>query len=396
MANVMTPSEASAPTVGQAPTNVPQGSQMVPFRRAAGAVRTDVSVNDTGLTLSTGQQKLIHTVPGTGYMCWLDLIATISVTANASTVSVVYAEDGPWTALGPTTLDAGGGQTINLQNGYEAHLVNIYGGYLASNDAASSDTNIFTIAASGTGATAGNLVVRARLPLIIDEHSLRGIMGNQSRGTKYNLRSDLGASGDIFTTAPAPIAATSITRVYGYLPVPGDRDARGVPQEKVPRDYGIIHWITSAKNESNPGAGQVNHYVRNLQNAVRTFILVFRQGTTTSPRSAAETALSGAGATSITLKVGSDVIFNETFDERRRIMYQQYGGQDAPKGVLCYSFIQDREHQAGWEFGDTYLYLGDITEAQFIITYPSGYTANAANSLTIITDSLSIPDNVVI
>jgi hypothetical protein len=177
------------------------------------------------------------------------------------------------------------------------------------------------------------------------------------------------------------------------LPVPGDRNARGVPQEKVPSDYGIIHWITSAKNEALPAAGQVNHYIRNLQNAVRLFILIFRQGTGTTPRGSAETALTGLNATTIQFKVGSDVIFNETFDERRRIMFQQYKF-DAPKGVLCYSFIQDRQNLAGWEFGDTYLYLGDITEAQFIVNYPSAYTSNASNSLVVITDALSIPDNV--
>jgi hypothetical protein len=392
----MTPTEAAAPTAGLAPTTVPQGQQMVPFRRAAGAIRTDFSVNDTNLTLSSGQQKLIHTVPGTGYMCWLDLIGVNSVTANASSTSVVYTEDAPWTILGPTTLDAGGGQTVNLQNGYEIHLVNLYGGYFPKDDSLSTDTtDVYIASASGTGATAGNLFVRCRIPLIVNEHSLWGLMGNQSRGTKYNLRNDLGASGDVYTTAPSANASTYINRIYGYLPVPGDKSARGTPQEKVPSDYGIIHWITSAKNEAAPSAGLVNHYVRNLQNAVRTFILIFRQGSGTTPRSSAQTALAGVGTTNITLKIGSDVIFNETYDERRRIMYQQYNF-DGPNGVLCYSFIQDRIHFAGWEFGDTYLYLGDITEAQFIITYPTGYTASASNSLTIITDALSIPDGVTI
>lgn len=392
----MTPSDAPAPVVGQAPTTVPNqsgGQQMIPFRRAAGAIRTDFSVNDTGLTLTSGQQKLIHTVPGTGYMAYLDLIGAVSVTANASSTTVAYAEDAPWTIIGPITLDAGGGQTINLQNGFEAHLVNLYNGYFDRDWSASTDTNIYQKVAAGTTATAGTLTAAVRIPLIGDEHSLRGLMGNQSRGTKYNLRSDLGASGDVYGTAPSAIASVNLYRIYGYVPVPGDRDARGTPQEKVPPDYGIIHWITSAKNESIPTPGQVNHYIRNLQNAVRAFILIFRQGAGTTPRASAETALTGVEATTITLKVGSDVIFNETFDQRRRIMYEQYS-YDAPAGVLVYSFIQDRLQKAGWEFGDTYLYLGDITEAQFIITYPSAFTASASNSLTVITDAFSIPDNV--
>lgn len=393
--SIVTPGEAAAPVPAQAPINTPQGGQQtVPFRRAAGPVRVDVSTNDLTLTVGSGQQRLIHTVPGTGYMCWLDLIGQNSVTANSSATSVALAEDAPWTILGPITLDAGGGQTVNVANGFEMHLVDKYGGYDFTDDSLSSDTNIYVAPASGTAATAGNLLVRVRIPLIINERNLYGIMGNQSRGTKYNLRSDLGASADVYSTAPSASTA-GITRWYGYLPVPGDRDARGVPQEKVPNTYGIVHWITSSKNESLPAPGLVNHYIRNLQNAVRTMILIFRQGSGSTPRATAEGILKGLGTTTIVLKVGSDVIYNETYDQRRRIMYERYGA-DAPSGVLVYDFIHDFGARSGYELGNEYLYLGDITEAQFQITYPSGFTASASNSLTVIVDALSIPANVTI
>ena len=74
-------------------------------------------------------------------------------------------------------------------------------------------------------------------------------------------------------------------------------------------------------------------------------------------------------------------------------MYSRYAF-DAPAGVLIYDCLRDFSMLAGMEIGDQWLYLGNISEAQFRCTYPSGWN-NTSSSLTITTDSLYIPPGVI-
>jgi hypothetical protein len=226
----------------------------------------------------------------------------------------------------------------------------------------------------------------------VNNRNYWGLMGNQDRATRYNLRSDLAAQGTLLQSGytGATLMTAQINRYYGYLPVPGPVAADGRRQVQVPAGYGIIHYITSVRSDASPSpSSTVNHYIRNLSNAVRSFILVFRAGTGTAPRSVA--AGSTAVPTQIDFVVGTDTVWSESYAHRRKIMFDRYR-VEGPNGVLVYDGLRDFSALAGYELGDQYLFMGNISEAQFRITYGSGFTAGG--SLTIITDSLFIPPTV--
>jgi len=379
------PTAVGGPVTPGASTQVP-GKNVIPFTRAAGSVRTDVSVKDSP-TLTAAQQNLPQVLPGTGFMVWFDLEMVLTATGNASTNTVALAEDAPWAAFAGITLDDGGPQMVNI-DGYSLHLLNLYGGYGLHKSELSADASVYSAISVGTGSAAGSGLFRTRIPMAINDRDYWGLLGNQDRATKYNLNDGIAPSTSVFSGAPTVLPLLSINRSYGYLPVPGAMSADGRGQQQIPSTYGIVHYMFATKAAELPigGGAPINHYLRNLANAVRCIVLVLRSGSGATPRASAEAAL----PTQIDFKIGTDVIFSESAKERRQIMWDKYR-MDAPAGVLVYPFLDDFGPVAGYELGHKYLYLGNVSEAQFAIAYPSGFGSSASNSLTMITDSLYIP-----
>lgn len=382
------PTAAPGPVPPGVATDVPGGG-MVPFNQAASPPRTQISVQTPLAALTAGQQNVLNVIPGSGYMIWISNFIQIQVsgTGNSSGTTVGLAEDAPWSALASVTLDDGGPQNINI-DGFGLFLINTYGAGWASRDRTlSADTNVYSAMSSGTGTAAGTAQFHLLTPVAINERDYWGLMGNQDRATKYNYRTDIAGTGALYSTAPSVLPTITITRSYGWLPVPSAQSADGRRQEQIPSHYGIIHYLTSVRSDAAPASSSVvNHYIRNLANAVRLFILVFRG--TSGVRATANAAL----PTQIDFVLGTDVIWTESAVTRRRIMWDRYGF-DSPSGVLVYDCVRDFGALAGYELGNDYLYLGNISEAQFRVTYPA--TAyGAGSSLTIITDSLFIPPGV--
>jgi hypothetical protein len=382
-ANVQTPQVAAGPVPPAVGTDVPGGGA-IPFNRAAAPPRTQIGQTTGPQILTTGQQAAPFTLAGTGYWIWLDNFINILSSGNAATVALQ--EDAPWSAIGLITNDDGGPQNINV-TGYQMYLFNVYGGVgIAKDPSLSSDTNVYQQLSTGAGATGGSGQFNIRVPIAINERNYIGLFGNQDRATKYNLRTDIAPSTSIYSTAPTTLPQVTISRTYGFLPVPSAQSADGRPQESMPAHYGCIHYLSGVRSDAPPAGGSVvNHYIRNLANAARVLILVMRAN---GSRSTAN----GNLPSQIDFKLGTDVIFSETAAERRRLMWNRYGF-DAPNGVLVYDFIHDFGPLAGFELGDQYVYLGNISEAQFAITYPSGF-GSTNNSLEILTDSLFIPPGV--
>jgi hypothetical protein len=74
------------------------------------------------------------------------------------------------------------------------------------------------------------------------------------------------------------------------------------------------------------------------------------------------------------------------------LMFDRYGF-DAPDGVLVFDFMTDMIGHAGDELGSDYLFTNGLVNAQFQITYPTGF-GSTNNSLVTITDDLQIPPDV--
>lgn len=379
----------AGPEVARTDGNRPASSGgTIPFRRAT-TPRSTISVQTSGVNVTASTQNIQVTIEGTGYMTGILLEVTCTTAGNAATVA--FQEDAPYSALDSVVLSDVSGESLNL-TGFDLYLLNKYGGVFqhgtlfdSTTSIGTSDANLF-VKTAGAGATGGSFKFMLRVPVAINNRNFLGLLGNQDRAMKYQLRDDLAASSSIYSTGPTAAGAVVINRYYESVTVPGRANANGVPQQIYPPKFGVQHFATRSVNGTAPaGSATINHYLQRLGNTIRTLILVFRSN---GSRATAESNM----PTRISFLLGDTTIFTESTAYRRWIMRSRYG-YDADNGVLVYDFLSDLLRISGSEFGLDYLWTAGLVNAQFQITYPSGF-GSTNNSLVVITDDLIVPDSI--
>jgi len=367
----------------------PTPGSSIPFRRATTFRVSQITASSALLT--TGSQLTEIVIEGSGYIYGIDLHVAATTAANAA--ATTFTEDGPWSSLDTVVLKDVNGELINL-TGYSLRLVNLYAGYVGfrqaepvrAETAPTADTASIFNAVTGAGATGGSFRYHQFVPCGLNRRDLRGILGNQDRAQKYQLRDDYAASGSIYGVSPTTLPTMTVERHYENYAVPSSSNANGAPQAQYPTDFGILHYVTQATNASPPvGGSTINHFLPRLGNTIRLLILVFKSN---ALRSTAETNI----PTRLQLNLGDTPIFVESAAYRRMLMWRRYGF-DAPNGVFVYDFMTDLIGHAGDELGDDYLFTNGLVNAQFQVTYPSGF-GSTANSMLVITDDLVIPSTV--
>jgi len=355
----------------------------IPFRRAT-TFRTTILQTTGPQAQTTAQQNVDIVINGSGYLYGIDLFVTGTTSSNVGTVT--FLEDAPWSMLASVVLKDVNGELVNL-TGFELRLANLYGTWRRNLETGSADGEVYSIT-TGTSATAGSFNMHLFVPVGINRRTLLGILGNQDRAQSYQLRSDIAASTGVYSAAAPPTNLPNVTieRVYENYAVPAPTNAAGAQQQQFPDDFGVIHYLTRSVNPSAPAGGStVNHYLSRIGNTIRLLILVLRAN---ASRATAEANLPSR----ISFLLGDTPIFTETVDYRRMLMFDRYGF-DAPDGVLVYDFMTDMIGHAGDELGSDYLFTNGLVNAQFQVTYPSGF-GSTNNSLVVITDDLQIPPDV--
>lgn len=359
----------------------------VPFRRAT-TPRTNISVTSQR-TMSAATQPVSEQVEGTGYIVAINLEVVNTTAGNAA--AVAFFEDAPWSVLDTVSFSDSNGESLSL-SGFELYLTNLYAGfYNRILDTASTDTNVYQ-AVTGGGATGGSFRFHVLIPVAINPRNFLGVLGNQDRAMKYQLRSDVAsgaaaATGPVFTTAPTSFGTLVINRTYVNITVPTKVNAGNQQQQQLPSKWGVIHYLTRSINSSPPqGSATVNHFLPRLGNTIRVLIVILRSN---GSRATAETNL----PTRTQFLLGDTPIFQESIQYRRRLMRQRYGF-DAPPGVLVYDFMTDIvPWVSGAELGVDWLWTNGLANAQFTNTYPAGM-GSTNNSMVVITDDLLIPPGV--
>jgi hypothetical protein len=375
---------------GPTQTQVVEGAQpaamgSIPFRRAS-TYRTQRLPSDTGKTIGAAEQIVALQIEGAGYLSAIDVAVDIETSANAAVVA--YHEDAPWNALTSVVLSDVNGELVNL-SGYNLYLANLAGTWKHNIETAATvtDVQIFEQLAGAVG-RGGSVHFHLKVPASINWRNLMGLLGNQDRSQKYQLRTNVNTTGNIYTTAPTAAGAVVIDRTYENFAVPSAANSEGVPQEIEPPSFGVLHYLTQA---TNPGAAPAssstqNHYLPRIGNTLRYLILVFRDGNGATARADVEANV----PTLIKFSLGdTTTLFSEDWSFRKHMMFQRWGFQ-WPLGVLVYDWTTDILGRAGDELGDDYLFSNGLTNAQFEITYPAGWAANS--SLTVITDDIVIPE----
>lgn len=373
------------PSVTSTEGNKPSEAGMIPFRRAT-TPRTSISESTT-FTVSSSTQNSEVQIDGTGYITGVHLEFVCTTAGNSA--NTAFQADGPYSVLDTVSLRDSGGELINL-TGYELFIANLYFGTTnyGSLLSSSSDTNIYSVT-TGTGATGGSFRVHLYIPIAVNTRNFLGLLGNQDRGTKYFLRTNIAASSSIYSTAPTNAGTLVLNRTYLNVTVPAPVNAsRKVTQEIQPRKFGVQHFITRSTSEAAPvGGSTIVHRVQRTGNTIRAIALIFRSN---GSRATAETYLPSR----IVLKLGDTPIFTETAQYRRLEMWRRYGF-DAPSGVLVYDFMRDvlPISAGGAEFGLDYLWTAGLVTMSFEITYPSGF-GSTNNSLVLVVDDLKVPDGI--
>ena len=316
------------------------------------------------------------------------IVLDCQATTSSNTAAVVYAEDAPWNAYDTVILADTAGELVRLP-GFDLFVSNLAMKQYAKEFQGAFDAVLFR-ATSGTGlpaggtgdATGGTFKAMLRVPVGINRRALSGVVGNQDRGTRYQLRTDFAASTSVYLTAPTSQPTVTIDKYYEYYTLPAAQSNRGERQQQVPDDYGKLHFLTSTDFANAPAASStVNHYMIRIGNTIRWVGLIVRYGTGSQQRQLAEQSV----PTALTFKIGDDLVFQDTWRYRRWCMGERYGANGFPDGTLIYDAIHDLIQSAGMEVGDDYWYTQGLNNAQFIVTYPSGASAG---TLHVITDDL--------
>lgn len=367
------------PVAVPTPTLDSPDGPVVPFRR--GTTEKSSLLTGEAFTLATSPTRFNRVVEENGFLYGIVLDAVATTAANSA--NVAFTEDAPWNFYDSIVLADSAGELIN-GGGFDLFIANLAGKQYTGDPDFAASAELFQ-ATAGAAATGGSFAFPLRIPTGINRRSLSGIVGNQDRATKYQLRTDAAASGTVYGVAPTSQPTVALTKIYEKYTVPAGEVQVGrtrIPQQQVPPDYGRLHFITANNFAANPTAGATqNHYLTRIGNTIRFIALVFRAGSGTAPR-----ALAQANApTRISLKIGDDTLYDETWRYRRKLMRERYGF-DFPNGVLLYDLMHDFGVGAGGELGDDYYYTQGLNNAQFIIAYPSGFTSGG--TLRAITDDL--------
>jgi hypothetical protein len=350
---------------GQAP--------LIPFRRAT--VERSTVLPGENVQLGAAYTSIERTIEGTGFLYAIRIGLQAVAAGNAATVA--FAEDAPWNALGLVTLRDPNGELVNVPNGFYLYLANLAQKNYASRWIDQSTQSVLT---TGAGATGGSFTQYLDVLVGTNRRDLTGIVGNQDRSVKYTLRTDINPSSLIYSTPPTALPNLVVNKWLETYSVPLPVGPNGVQQQVLPDGYGTLHFTTVTTSDSAPlGGSTINHYLRRIGNTIRFIVLVFRSN---NLRATAE----ANAPTLLTFKVGDDVLFTETWQNRKTKMYERYGF-DFPSGVLVYDALHDFSSDAGFELGDDYLHTQALVNAQFQITYPAGY-GSTANSLVFLTDDL--------
>jgi hypothetical protein len=370
-------------TVQQTPdVNAGEGAGgIVDFRRAT-VERAEILPAETN-AMTAVAQRIERTVEGSGYV--FGIMLDLQAVTAANVAAVAFLEDAPWSALDTVVYRDVNGELINL-SGFELFLANLGGKQYAGRFL---DGSALFRTVPGAAATGGSFDALLRVPVALNRRSLAGLVGNQDASQKYSLRTDLAASGQIYGTAPTNLPGAggngsyTLNKQYENYAVPLKQGPDGQAQERAPRDFGLLHYLTSIQSAETPApSSTVGHFLKRVGLSIRFVCFVFRAGVGATPRAVAQ----ANAPTNLRLKIGDAVLFNEPYRYRRALMFERYGF-DWPDGVIIYDAIHDFLAGAGSEVGDDYYQTQGLVNSQLQVAYPAGFTAGG--SLRILTDDLA-------
>lgn len=230
------PPAAPAKTTGNAPA---AGNQPAPrpWPFPVGVYESDVQDYSAAVAqTATAQQFPIWNLSPTGWVrgIWLDF--NMVTAGNAATVS--FSKDNPWSAVQSITLYDLGNEVILQLLGYQALVMNKYGGYFNVGDPRSDVNYSVTV---GAGATGGSFHFTLYIPLEIISRSSLGVVQNESKpGWKLQIYMD--SIANTYNVAPTSGGTMTILGYISSYTEPAGGSASGRPFSQTPPQPSTLQY----------------------------------------------------------------------------------------------------------------------------------------------------------
>jgi hypothetical protein len=376
----------------QTGTNANAPQAMIPFTRAAR--KKDRLVGTYGpITLSASTQQLAPIqIPANGYMRTVWLLCQVTSTGNSATVA--FQNDAPFSLFNQISFTAANGDSLqNPMNGFAQYVVDKYGCF--SNDQAYDplrDPNF--LKTSGAGSTGGSAYFQLFIPCEFDARDGAGSLANMAANQAFNLNLYLDTLTALYSTSPTTAPTVTITVIVDYWAAPADTNLQGVPQATTPICNNLVSLLQVQTPPIVPSTDQIIQ-LQNVGNTIRWLMFILRNSSGVRTETDWPNVLQ--------FSVNNDVWNYKQKNKWRNQMAINYGlfaGVTATptvnamdNGVFVYTdFINDGSSGDNIATASSNRDLMLVTGSGTALNIEAQNWGAGASSLTVITNSLRIPD----
>lgn len=310
--------------------------------------------------------------PVGGYLQALNL----SIIADGGSGSgASFNADAPWNTLQQILLRDPFGQPIYQAGGYQAYLIHLFSGQTGMLGFGNDPEDSFVYQALVTAAAdGGEFAFKLVIPFQLDSSGY-GSLASMNSSSQPQLQVNFNTSSAVYATPPpttVPSLTARITEPYWAAPVDHPDIA--------PPDVGSSSQWSVARAQSSVFSSAYQRIVLpRVGTWIHTLILELRD--------ADNVRIDAWPESDLTLWVDGVPFSIEPLDERKDLMYQQFGILTIPTGVIAYSFRDSV--QTAVSFADTYDNLMPTTPATLLeIAGTFGTISNGPATITVTTGEL--------
>lgn len=366
----------------QAPGKTAGPAVLVPFVRASDEGLQPGGVDVSRILLAGAQDLGIFDIPAFGHIRWLDILVEATAGAGAGAVGT---EDAPFNVLQNIALtEPNGAYIVQLNNGYEAYLVNKYGGYLPAASADPKRNPAFS-AIAGTG---GNFAFLLRIPVELSGRDGVGSLPNQDSAGQFKLRFTLAPSATVFATPPATTLPTVRVRAWLNAWDQPEPQSGGMANSTAPPASGTTSFW-SVQSGITVNAGENTIELKRKGNYLRQILMVLRRAGT----SRANGQLDWPAETRVLRDAFPSRYYNDLVWRTRMFERTGFTGTLDAAGALDAGLrFHDYMHEFDGELGRENRDLWQPTRGSTRLEIAGNFLT--AGTLTVITNDVAIAENV--
>lgn len=365
--------------------SAPSASAQMPevaFVRASDENLQPGNLDRTTAVLSASTIDLgITDVPAYGYLRWLYIF--VQATGGAAGLNnAVAKEDAPWSILRNIALTEPNGATIlQVDDGFDLYLINKFGGYLPAASADPKSSPNFTDVA-----TSGNFQFMYRVPVEVSGRDALGALPNQDSAGQFKFRCQVGATTDIYSTAPDTKPTVRVRAWLSAWDQPAATTAGMGNQVSPPAVGTTSYW--SKQSGVTVASGNNTIELKRKGNYMRQIIFVLRRAGSRSNGQSDWPAETRFLRDAFPARYYLDEVWKQTMYERTGFGTTGDAAKGLNNGVRFHDYMHEFDGELGRENRDLWQPTRGSTRLEI-----QGSFANAT-TLDILYNDVAIADNV--